>query len=90
MLHKSLLLAACFCLVSAPMAMAQGTDLNYRRPAAVSAGQQYHDYNYGYCYTGKSGSGRVIPEARTENECMQTLGESWGKLGQYNNFNTER
>ena len=82
MLRKTLMLAACFCFLSAPLAMAAGNQL------APSAGQ-----NPGYaqthemCYTGLNGSGEVIGWAKDKMQCeLQSTGQSWGNSAGAENF----
>jgi len=74
MLRKSLMLAACFCFLAAPLAMAQGSNTTYI------------DYQgQGLCRAGKNGSGEVLPFANSASQCFQQGGQSWGHPGQAQN-----
>jgi len=81
MLRKTLMIAACFCFLAAPMAMAQSTNA---QPAA-SAGQQATELQ-GFCHSGRDGGGEIIPFAKSESQCFQQAGGlSWGRPGQADN-----
>ena len=84
MIRKSLLLAACLCLLAAPMAFSADNTYRSPSPAAGSAG----NYNQpGGCYTGSDGRGDVISWAKTELQCRtQSSGHSWVGDGEVRNF----
>lgn len=80
MLRKSLMLTACLCILSAPMAMA-GENHNYR--SAASAGYAGSaSSSPGVCTKGPNGSGEVIGWVKNEGQCRHSSnGQSWVQSG---------
>lgn len=87
MLHKTLMIATCFCFLCAPMAMAAET-----APVAVPAGQSAGDApDRGLCYTGHNGTGEIIGWVRDEMQCRtQSSGQSWADRHGYMNYDKDR
>ena len=78
MLRSSLLMAACLCLLTAPMAMA--ADSRTADPA-LSAGQAADEGaypGYGVCYSGRDGEGETINWVKNPEQCQHSSnGQSW-------------
>ena len=85
MLRKTLMIAACFCFLSAPLAMAANNQL------APSAGQNPgYSQTHQMCYTGLNGSGEVIGWAQSEMQCQtMSTGQSWGNSAGFENFSKD-
>lgn len=93
MLRKTLLLTACFCILSAPLVHAGAFSYDHQSPSAGYYGDSRHQNgasSEGLCYAGLNGHGEVIKWAYDKNRCQnQSSGQSWAEPGHIENFYRE-